>query len=307
MNESRFGAGADVHGILLLDKPLGLTSAAAVAKLKRLFGARKTGHTGSLDPLATGFLAICFGEATKFGSHLLDADKTYRVTVRLGERTPSADLETEVCERQPVPALTEGEVRGALSDFPTEYDQMPPMHSALKQGGKPLYSYARAGITLERMPRRVSVYGMQLLDWKSPDMCFEVHCSKGTYIRVLAEDIAVRLGTLGHLTGLRRLTVAPFQERGMVTLESLESMTSAERLEHLLPVDESLRGVPRLDLDAAQAADLRLGRNVDVRADSLPNVRIYGPEAQFLGLGEVQGAGRLVPRRLISALVANRA
>lgn len=307
MNHGRFGAGADVHGILLLDKPLGLTSAAAVARLKRLFGARKVGHTGSLDPLATGFLAICFGEATKFGAHLLDADKTYRVRVRLGERTPSADLETPVCERAPVPPLTEQAVRSALAAFPSDYDQMPPMHSALKQDGKPLYAYARAGITLERVARRVSIVGMQLLEWQSPDMCFEVHCSKGTYIRVLAEDIAVRLGTLGHLTGLRRLTVEPFQERAMVTLESLEAMSPAERLAQLLPVDESLRQIPRLDLDAAQAADLRLGRSVDVRADSLASVRIYGPEAQFLGLGEVQAAGRLVPRRLIGASSANRA
>ena len=206
-----------------------------------------------------------------------------------------------------MPHLTDEDLRSALAAFPTEYEQMPPMHSALKHGGKPLYSYARAGITLERVPRRISIFSMQLVGWRSPDMCFEVHCSKGTYIRVLAEDIAMRLGTLGHLIELRRLTVAPFQEQGMVSLESLESMTPAERQGRLLPVDDSLRGIPRLDLDATQAADLRLGRNVDVRADSLPNVRIYGPEAQFLGLGEVQAAGRLVARRLISTPPANRA
>jgi tRNA pseudouridine55 synthase len=212
MSEGRFGTNADVHGILLLDKPLTLTSAAAVARLKRLFCARKTGHTGSLDPLATGFLAICFGEATKFGAHLLDADKTYRVTVRLGERTPSGDQETAVCERQSLPALLSADnLRSALAGFPSEYEQMPPMHSALKQGGKPLYSYARAGITLDRVPRKVAIYGMQMLSWNSPDMCFDVHCSKGTYIRVLAEDIAARLSTIGHLIGLRRLSVAPWR------------------------------------------------------------------------------------------------
>ncbi len=307
MSEGRFGTNADVHGILLLDKPLALTSAAAVARLKRLFCARKTGHTGSLDPLATGFLAICFGEATKFGAHLLDADKTYRVTVRLGERTPSGDQETAVCERQPLPALSAEILRSALAGFPAEYEQMPPMHSALKHGGKPLYSYARAGITLDRVPRKVAIYGMQMLNWNSPDLCFDVHCSKGTYIRVLAEDIAARLSTIGHLTGLRRLSVAPFEEHGMVKLEALESMVPAERWQHLLPVDEALRDVPRLDVDATQAADLRLGRKVDVRADCLPNVRIYGPEAQFLGLGEVQASGRLMPRRLICSSGANRA
>ena len=296
-----------VHGILLLDKPLGLTSAAAVAKLKRLFDARKTGHTGSLDPLATGFLAICFGEATKFGAHLLDADKTYEVTARLGERTPSADLETEVCERRALPSLSTETVRAALTDFPPTYDQMPPMHSALKQGGKPLYSYARAGITLDRVPRRVAIYGMKLLDWQSPILHFEVHCSKGTYIRVLAEDIAARLGTIGHLTGLRRLSVAPFQNRSMVSLAALELMDHSLRQTHLLAVDEALQATPRLDLSAEQAAEVRLGRNIDVHADCLPSVRIYGPDAQFIGLGEVQSAGRLVPRRLISASAVNRA
>jgi len=298
---------ADLSGIVLLDKPLGLTSAAAVARLKRLFNARKAGHTGSLDPLASGFLGVCFGEATKFGAHLLDADKSYRVGVRLGERTASGDLETEVCERAPVPELSAAAVAASLASFPKEYDQMPPMHSALKQGGKPLYSYARAGITLERVPRRISIYSMQLLEWASPRLRFDVRCSKGTYIRVLADDIALRLATIGHLVELRRLSVAPFENSPMHTLEELENMDYARRLEAVLPVDAALQNHARLELTAAEAQDLRLGRNPRLAPQAAGVVRIYGPNAEFLGLGELEQTGRLVPQRLIAADPANRA
>ena len=189
----------DIHGILLLDKPLGLTSARAVARLKWLFGARKAGHTGSLDPLASGMLPICFGEATKFGAHLLDADKTYRVTARLGQRTPSADRETGVIEERELPSFTDDQMRRALEEFPREYLQVPPMHSAIKQDGKPLYEYARTGITRERAARNIVIHDLQFLAWRSPDLSFDVRCSKGAYIRVLAEDLACRLGTIAHL------------------------------------------------------------------------------------------------------------
>src|SRR6195256_5094902 len=177
---------ADIDGILLLDKPLGLSSAGAVARSKGLFKARKAGHTGSLDPLASGLLPICFGEATKFGAQLLDADKTYRVTVRLGERTPSADRESEVIERRELPPYTSRQMSDALSSFPREYAQVPPMHSALKQDGRPLYEYARAGITRERAARPIVIHDMRLLDWQGPDLSFDVRCSKGTSNRVLA-------------------------------------------------------------------------------------------------------------------------
>ncbi len=190
---------ADIHGILLLDKPIGLSSAGAVARVKRLFNARKAGHTGSLDPLASGLLPICFGEATKFGAQLLEADKTYRVTVRLGERTPSADRESEVIERRELQPYSAQRVEEALVGFPREYAQVPPMHSALKQDGKPLYEYARAGITRARSPRAIIIHEMRLLGWQPPDLSFDVRCSKGAYIRVLAEDLAARLGTIGHL------------------------------------------------------------------------------------------------------------
>src|SRR6202020_638615 len=169
----------DIHGILLLDKPLGLSSAGAVARVKRLFNARKAGHTGSLDPLASGMLPICFGEATKFGALLLEADKTYRVTVRLGERTASADRESEVIETRPLPAFSLENLQAALAAFSRDYQQIPPMHSALKQDGKPLYEYARAGITRERAARAITIHDLRVLDWQAPAPSFDVRCTEG--------------------------------------------------------------------------------------------------------------------------------
>ena len=215
----------DIHGILLLDKPLGLSSAGAVARVKRLFNARKAGHTGSLDPLASGLLPICFGEATKFGTQLLEADKTYRVTVRLGERTPSADRESEVIETRELPEFSHEHLERALAAFPRDYQQVPPMHSALKQDGKPLYEYARAGITRERAARAITIHDLQLLDWQAPDLSFDVRCTKGAYIRVLAEDLAAQLGTIGHLAALRRLAVAPFVAEPQWPFEALEALS----------------------------------------------------------------------------------
>jgi tRNA pseudouridine55 synthase len=297
---------ADVHGIVLLDKPLGLSSAGAVARLKYLFDARKAGHTGSLDPLASGMLPVCFGEATKFGALMLDADKSYRVTVRLGERTASGDRETAVVERRELPALSEERVERALAEFPRDYLQVPPMHSALKQDGKPLYEYARAGEVRERAPRRIGILAMRLIEWRSPDVSFDVQCTKGAYIRVLAEDLAARLETLGHLIGLRRLGVAPFTEEPQWTLDALEAMSREQRSALLLPVDAALTDRPRLDLAAAEAAAFRQGRTISVPRELPGSVRIYTPGLGFLGLGSVEAAGRLVPLRLISA-ATNRA
>ena len=303
---------ADIHGILLFDKPLGLSSAAAVARVKHLFQARKAGHTGSLDPLASGLLPICFGEATKFGAMLLDADKTYRVTVRLGERTASADRESEVIERRELAPFSRRELTDALSAFPREYAQVPPMHSALKQDGKPLYHYARAGITRERAARAITIHEMRLLDWCSPDMSFEVRCSKGTYIRVLAEDLAAQLGTIGHLTALRRLGVAPFGAEPQWTLEALDSLTPVLRLQALLPVDAALAGWRRFDLSAGGVDAFRQGQTVSILGgETLPGpapgkVRIYAAGVGFLGLGEIEATGRLIPLRLIAA-AENRA
>jgi tRNA pseudouridine55 synthase len=297
---------ADIHGILLLDKPLGASSAAAVARVKRLFDARKAGHTGSLDPLASGLLPICLGEATKFGAQLLDADKTYRVTVRLGERTPSADRESEVIERRDLPPYSSGQLARALADFPREYAQVPPMHSALKQDGKPLYEYARAGITRERAARDILIHDMRLLDWQTPDLTFDVCCSKGTYIRVLAEDLARQLGTIGHLAALRRLAVAPFGAEPQWSFEALESMRLPERRAVLLPVDAALCAWRRFELSAGGVSAFRQGQTVAIPEDLPGTVRIYAAGLGFLGLGEIEAAGRLVPLRLISA-ATNRA
>ena len=295
---------ADIHGILLLDQPLGLSSAGAVARVKRLFDARKAGHTGSLDPLASGLLPICFGEATKFGAQLLDADKTYRVTVRLGERTPSADRETEVIETRELRPYATPELEAALRSFPREYAQVPPMHSALKQEGKPLYMFARAGITRERMPRAIVIHDMSLLDWRPPDLEFDVHCSKGTYIRVLAEDLAAQLGTIGHLAALRRLGVAPFGAQPQWSLAALQALSPQGLRNTLLPVDAALMAWRRFDLAPSGVSAFRQGQTVSIAAD-LPatapeTVRIYAAGLGFLGLGEIGAGGRLVPLRLIA-------
>ena len=290
-----------VNGILLLDKPLGVSSAGAVARVKRLFNAKKAGHTGSLDPLASGMLPICFGEATKFGSMMLDADKTYRVTVRLGERTPSADRETEVVERRELPDFSAAHMQQALAAFPRDYAQVPPMHSAIKQGGRPLYEYARAGITRERAARAIVIHDMQLLSWEAPDLAFDVRCTKGAYIRVLAEDLAAQMGTLGHLVGLRRIGVAPFSAEPQWTFEALDAMSLEERKEVLLPVDAALADWRRFDLPAGGVSALRQGQTLSIPEDLPGNVRIYAAGMGFLGLGAIEPAGRLVPLRLISS------
>jgi tRNA pseudouridine55 synthase len=296
----------DIDGILLLDKPLNLSSAGAVARVKRLFNARKAGHTGSLDPLASGLLPICFGEATKFGALLLAADKTYRVTVRLGERTASADRESAVIESRDLPQYSREQLQLALALFPRDYRQIPPMHSALKQDGRPLYEYARAGITRERAARSIAIHDMRLLDWQAPDLSFEVRCTKGAYIRVLAEDLAAQLGTIAHLAALRRIGVAPFGAEPQFSFETLEAMTLAQRHAALLPVDAALCACRRFDLPAGGVSAIRQGQTVPVAVELPGMVRIYAQGLGFLGLGEIEAAGLLKPLRLISS-AANRA
>jgi tRNA pseudouridine55 synthase len=299
----------DVHGILLLDKPLHLSSAGAVARVKWLFNARKAGHTGSLDPLATGMLPICFGEATKFGAQLLEADKSYRVCVRLGERTASADRESPVIETRELPPFTREEMDVAVARFPRQFEQTPPMHSAIKQEGKPLYEYARAGIVRERAARPVTLHELRVLEWAPPELSFDVRCTKGAYIRVLAEDLAAHLGTIGHLSALRRTGVVPFLEEPIHEISALEGLDMAQKMKLLLPVDAALQGWPQFDLPEAGVGAIRQGQPFAIGTDWATQaqgfVRMYASGLGFLGLGEIQG-GMLKPQRLISAH-ANRA
>jgi tRNA pseudouridine55 synthase len=292
----------DVDGILLLDKPLGVSSNAALQKARFAFAAKKAGHAGSLDPLASGLLPICFGQATKVCGRLLNSSKTYAVAVQLGARTESLDCETEVIERAPVPPLDDAKVDAVLAGFVGEQLQIPPMHSALKHEGARLYELARRGESIEREPRRISIqYIRRTRPMAATDILeFEVHCSKGTYIRSLAADIASGLGTLGYVTGLRRLSVDPFGGLAMVTLADLEAERGGEaaldRL--LLGADQAFLDLPQVELDAAAETGLLLGRAVPV-AEPVPlgQLRAYSG-GRFLGLVEGQADGRVQPTRL---------
>ena len=297
---SRRRRGRDVHGIVLLDKPGGPSSNQALQKVRRLFDARKAGHTGNLDPFATGMLPICLGEASKTAAFMLDADKTYRATARLGVATDTGDTEGAVTREAPVPALDAAAIDAAMAALTGEIEQVPPMYSALKRDGRPLYELARQGIDVERPPRPVTIHRLERVDWTPPMLTFEVCCSKGTYVRVLAEDLAARLGTCAHLVSLRRTAVSPFEAHAMVTMEQLEGAAEKGGLEaFLLPPDAGLAGWPRVGLDEASAERFCHGNPVAVRAGAGP-ARVYGPEGTILGLGEVDAAGRLSPRRVFN-------
>ena len=291
----------DVDGILLLDKPLGLTSNAALQQARTAFGARKAGHAGSLDPLASGLLPICFGQATKVCGRLLNSGKTYAVAVQLGARTESLDCETEVIERAPVPALDDAKVDGVLSAFLGEQQQIPPMHSALKHEGARLYELARRGESVEREPRQIVIHRIQRTRLRGDVLEFEVHCSKGTYIRSLAADISRALGTLGYVTGLRRLSVEPFEGLPMVTLQDLElgQRCGAAALDGLLlGADTAFLDLPRIELDGAGEAGLLQGQTVmAVGPVGSGQLRAYSG-GRFLGLVEGQEDGRVRPTRL---------
>jgi tRNA pseudouridine55 synthase len=294
-----------VHGVLLLDKPLGLSSNNALQKAKWLLRAEKAGHTGTLDPLATGVLPICFGAATKFSQLHLDADKTYETTVRLGVRTSTADAEGEVIETCPV-ECTLGQVVEVLDRFMGPISQVPPMHSALKKDGKALYEYAREGETVEREPRDVVIHELELLDVQlqgdAPFLRLHVKCSKGTYIRTLGEDIGEALGCGGHLVALRRVATGPFDQAQCVTLEGLETLTEAERPKQLQPVDVLLPGHASVTLDTENAGRFLSGLR---RRGSWPDadqVAVYGDQPHaLLGTAHVK-AGELIPGRLLSPI-----
>ncbi|MGB5259413.1 MAG: tRNA pseudouridine(55) synthase TruB [Gammaproteobacteria bacterium] len=294
-----------VNGILLLDKPVGLTSNAALQTVKKLYCARKAGHTGSLDPLATGLLPICFGEATKISGFLLDADKHYTVTCRFGIQTTTGDAEGEIIEERPLDGLDERQVAAALTGFSGEIEQIPPMYSALKHKGERLYKLAREGIEVVREPRQVRIHAIELLSFSSPSAQIRVHCSKGTYVRTLVEDIGEQLGCGAHVSALRRTGVGPFGADGMQTLAHLEATAAAgghHALDQLLlPIESGLVQWPGVNLSGDAAFYLRQGQPVLVpQAPTEGWVRLYQGESDFLGMGEILDDGRVAPRRLMS-------
>lgn len=310
MAKSRF---REVHGLLLLDKPLGLSSNQALQKVRHLFMAAKAGHTGSLDPLATGVLPICLGEATKFSQYLLEADKAYRTRAVLGVRTDSGDAEGRVIETRPVPPLDGGMLEEVLARFRGDIEQVPPMYSALKVQGQPLYKLARKGQEVERAPRQVRIFSLELLEWGEDFLDLRVHCSKGTYIRTLVEDIGEALGCGAHVAQLRRERTAGFDLAQAHSLEALQALAQrapeqgwAELDALLLPVDAGLEAFPEILLEPEQSHSLLHGQMVRIPPNFKPGlVRLRDASGLFIGLGEVQGS-RLKPHRLVRAETLSR-
>ena len=290
--------------MLLLDKPVGLSSNDALQKAKRLFAAKKAGHTGSLDPLASGMLPLCFGEGTKVSGFLLDADKYYTVTCKLGSRTATADAEGEVVETRPVPRLDTGLIEKALAGFRGEILQVPPMYSALRHQGQRLYDLAREGIEVPREPRAVTIHELLLKGHTADSLSLEVRCSKGTYIRTLVEDVAAALGTYAHVTVLRRLAVGPFGlgsvMYGLPDLELAAREGTAALDALLLPVDSAVAHWPKAELSGDAAWYFSKGQPVFVPgAPTTGRLRVYA-ERRFLGVGEIISDGRLAPKRLLN-------
>lgn len=306
--------GRDVNGILLLDKPSGISSNHALQRIKRLYQAAKAGHTGSLDPLATGLLPLCLGYTTKFSAFLLDADKRYRVRVRLGVRTSTADAEGEVVAVAPTDGVSEAMLRDILTELTGSIEQLPPMYSAVKHQGERLYKLAREGKEVERTPRTIQIFSLDLLRFELPDIELDVHCSKGTYVRTLAEDIGARLGCGGHVSALRRTGVGPYVEgqTRFVTMAEVEAIAEAGGPQAepaqtfaamdalLLPLDSALGHCPALRLSADAAFYLGQGQPVLVpQAPTEGMVRLYDPSAQFIGVGVILDDGRVQPKRLL--------
>lgn len=297
---ARARRGDPVDGVLPLDKPSGITSNLALQKARRLLNAAKAGHTGTLDPLASGLLPLTFGEATKFSADLLDADKAYQATLQFGVRTATGDAEGEVIETRAV-AVTRGDVEQVLLRFTGAIEQVPPMHSALKHQGRPLYALARTGIEVQRAPRQVRIERLRLLAFDGACARVEVECSKGTYVRVLAEQIGAALGCGAHLTRLRRTRVGALTLERAVELAALEAMPPAVRREWLLPVDALLASLARMDLNEADAARLTHGQAVATKEAPAPRVRVYGA-AGLLGVASIDATGMLAPLRLVRTL-----
>lgn len=290
------------NGILLLDKPTGLTSNGALQRVRRAYGADSAGHVGTLDPMATGMLPVCLDEATKVIAEIESGAKAYEFTIELGSRTDTGDAEGTVVEERPIPAISADDIEAVLSRFRGVQQQVPPMYSALKRDGRPLYELARKGIEVERTARTIDIRELELVGRRPTSLDLVCECAKGTYVRVLGEDIARALGTLGHLTRLRRPWVEPFRGKPMVSLEAaLEGAAAGAGL--LLPPDAALGQVPRATLDDAQVSAVRHGQAVRCATDPVAppgrRVRLYGPDGAFLGLAEATAEGELQPRRLL--------
>jgi len=296
--------GRPLNGIILLDKPKGVTSNKALQRVKSIFFAQKAGHTGSLDPLATGMLPICFGEATKVSNYLLDASKRYRFTCQLGAITNTGDAEGEITERKDVPALDEQAIEEVLQCFRGSIEQIPPMFSALKHNGERLYDLARQGIEVERKPRAVTIYELKLINHQADTLELEAECSKGTYIRTLAEDIGYKIGCGAYVTQLRRLAVGPFMDPDkMIDMDTLERMYEQDKNQLgslVLPIDSALMNWPDVQLNGDLSYYLQQGQPVQVpKAPSEGWVRLYNAEKdQFLGIGQIMDDGKVAPKRL---------
>jgi tRNA pseudouridine55 synthase len=291
-----------LHGVLLLDKASGFSSNSSLQKAKRLLRARKAGHTGSLDPIASGLLPICLGEATKFSGFLLNTDKRYWVRVKLGIETDTADIEGSVTRTLPVPELSEALIETALATFRGDGFQIPPMYSALKHQGRRLYELARKGIEVERALRPITIHDLRLERYDADTLDLDVHCSKGTYIRTLAEDLGRVLGCGGHVEILRRTAVGQLGIDQAYTIGQLEAMTDEARTAVILPVETLVADLPKVQLTADVHVRVRRGDAVFVpQAPTAGSVRLYGPESSFIGVGEVLDDGHVAPRRLIKA------
>ncbi|AUY23948.1 MAG: tRNA pseudouridine(55) synthase TruB [Mixta calida] len=302
--------GRDIHGVLLLDKPQGLSSNDALQKVKRIFRANRAGHTGALDPLATGMLPVCLGEATKFSQYLLDADKRYRVIARLGERTDTSDADGQIISERPI-AFNQAQLDAALESFRGETQQVPSMYSALKYQGRPLYEYARQGIDVPREARAITVYELQFIRWQDNELELEIHCSKGTYIRTIIDDLGEKLGCGAHVIMLRRLQVARYPIGKMVTLDQLYALqgepgdltpeAQAQLDALLMPMDSPASDYPEVNLSETAAGYFRQGQ--PVQAANAPRdglVRVTEGEARkFIGMAQIAEDGRVAPRRLV--------
>ena len=296
--------GRDIHGVFLLDKPQGMSSNDIMQKVKRIFQANKAGHTGALDPLATGMLPICLGEATKFSQFLLDADKRYLVTAKLGERTDTSDAEGQIVETRDVKVKTP-EILTALEQFRGDILQVPTMFSALKHNGKPLYEYARQGITVEREARPITIFELNFIEYNAPYLTLEVHCSKGTYIRTLVDDLGETLGCGAHVTMLRRTAVADYPTEKMLDWNALQALAESQDLSFLdallLPIDTAVEKLPTLTLNESQAQGIGFGQRVKFdNPNSLQGqVRLFSHENRFLGVAVIDENNVIRPQRLV--------